>query len=130
MSYSNDWIEVITFPAWDAGAAALANQGFRGPKGKEGRILDMGVRSVSEAFTAVTLSAKLLVGTTGDADAYALMDLGTTAIGDEARASTSDLDAIIQGTLPADAQYELTGTAATGGTPAGIGVPYIVVLWY
>jgi hypothetical protein len=129
MGYATGQVERYTFPVHDFGAGALSNQGIIGPKGKRGRILDFGVAAISEAFTDTTTSAKLMLGTNADADAYGLLDLGTTAIGDDCRASFVK-GAIIDADLPADTQIELTGTAPTGGTPAGIGAPYVVINWF
>lgn len=109
-------------------AGSPAATSFKGPKGMRGRILDIGV-AVTTAFNAVSTSAKFNVGTSADADAYASLDMGTAAATD-VRNTQDDPDAIIEPDLPADTQIEVTYVAPTGGTPAGVGKPYIVVGWY
>ncbi|ROH88002.1 hypothetical protein ED236_00470 [Pseudomethylobacillus aquaticus] len=109
-----------------AGAAALS---FKLPKGKSGRLIDVGVMNISEAFTATTTPAYVRVGTGLDPDAYAQLSCGTTAIGDTVN-TVDDTDAIIDAQLPADTQIEVALVAPTGGTPAGIGTAFVVVEVY
>jgi hypothetical protein len=105
---------------------------FRGPAGHKGRLIDVGVANITEAFAGDTTDGQLLVGTDADTDAYALLNVAagaTSAIGDTFNAAL-DSDAIISANIPADAQIEVTAVVGTGGTPAGIGTPYVVVGWY
>lgn len=108
-----------------AGAGAVS---FKGPKGKKGRIIDVGVY-VTETFTADTTPGYVRVGTASDPDAYAQLQMDAAAITDTWN-TVDDPDAILNEALPADTQIEVAFVAPTGGTPAGKGHPYIVVEWY
>ena len=105
---------------------------FRGPKGMKGILLDVGVANITEAFAGTTTDGQVQVGTDADNDANALLNVATganSAIGDTFNTS-NDTDALIDVELDADTQYEITCVVGTGGTPAGIGTPYVVVGWY
>jgi aldehyde:ferredoxin oxidoreductase len=129
MGYSHPETITYQFASHDFGAGAGATS-FKGPKGKSGVLRDIGVKDVTETFSNTTTAAFVRVGTSGDADAYAEANLGTTAATDTFVASHNDTDAIINRELPADTQIEVTYVAPTGGTPAGIGCPYVVVDWF
>lgn len=131
MSYSNDYIERFTFPSANIGGAGSSALQFSGPKGMTGRILDYGLASVSVAFTAVTTPAKLQIGLNGGAaNGLAEMTLDTTAIGADLRATKKSGTQITNPIIPEGAIATVTGVAATGGSPAGTGVPFVTVLWY
>ena len=121
--------EVITysFGEYDFGAAdeALA---IKGPSGKVGRIVDIGV-AVTETFNAVTTPAYIRMGTGADPDAYAELNMASAADTDYFN-TLDDTDAIIVETLPPDTQVEVAFIAPTGGTPAGKGFVNISVSWY
>lgn len=127
-TYDNPSTVTFAFGAHDFGAGAGALS-FKLPKGKRGRLVDVGVFNITEAFTNTTTPAYVRVGTASDADAYAQLDCGTAAISDT-RNTVDDTDAIIDADLPADTQIEVTFAAPTGGTPAGIGEAYVVVEIY
>jgi len=128
--------EKYVLPASDVGAGAKSMT-FYGPKGKKGRVLDMGVQAVTEAFTATTLPAYISVGLTGNVDAYAEeFSMATTAIGPGiSLRQTYDKDNLniggsyIVAEIPADTAVLLTATAPTGGTPAGIGDVFCIIRW-
>lgn len=125
MSYDNP--AYITIPFGAVSFASNSAGSFKLPKGKQGRLVDIGVTNVTTLFTAVTTGAFVRVGTTGDADAYAqLGSLGALATTDTFN-TVDDPDAIIDQYLPADTQIEVTFVAPTGGSPAGVGTPYVVV---
>lgn len=127
MAYDNPSTVTYSFPAHDfgAGADALA---IKGPSGKTGRLIDVGV-AVKETFTATTTPAYVRLGTASDADAYAELNMATAADTDYWN-TQDDTDAIISSTLPADTQIEVAFVSPTGGTPAGIGDVNIVVEWF
>lgn len=96
--------------------------------------------SVSETFNQVTTPGYVRVGTASDADKFAEMNMGAAAITD-GYSTKDDTDAIkaagLNINLASDgdsgaalAQLEVTFVAPTGGTPAGIGIPTIVVSWW
>jgi len=132
MSYSNPITTTIVNPVeQDFGAGTGTAWSFKGPTGKKGMLIDVGV-FVTETFEDDTApTAGVAIGTTGDADAYALLEVADgTALTDTFNIQ-DDTDAIIAQALPADTQIECTQIAAAdSGTAAGKGYPYVVVEWY
>lgn len=108
-----------------AGGDALA---IKGPTGKSGRLVDIGVM-VTETFTATTTAGFVRLGTAADPDAYAELNMATAADTDYWNIQ-DDTDAIIDKFLPADTQVEVALVAPTGGVPAGKGYVNITVDWY
>lgn len=111
-----------------------------GPKGKKGKLVDYGMHHVTEAFTATTLPSYVSVGTAADADAYgeeismgtAAIDVGSVSclqqsVGDGLDIEDRILDAGLA--MPADTKVGLHVTAPTGGTPAGIAQPFMIIDW-
>lgn len=125
--YDNPLVITYDFGSSNFATPATATS-FKGPPGKVGKIVDIGVR-VTTLFTNVTTAGAMAVGTSADADAYALLQMGAAAATDFWNVQ-DDPDAIINDTLPANTQIEITFVAPTGGTPAGVGVPQITVAWY
>ena len=114
MPYDNPQMATFSFGPHDFGAGSEALS-FKGPKGKQGRVVDV-VCSASETFTADTTEAIIELGSTAGGAEYVNFGLGTLADTDTARASDTDGD-IVDDALPADAQVEVTLNAPTGGTP-------------
>lgn len=110
-----------------AGGEVLA---IKGPKGKTGTLKWIHV-SASETFTTTTTDGMVLLGTSGDTNAYAQFELGALADTDGASTDdgTTDTNAILDATIPADTQIEWSMIAPTGGTPAGIGVVTVCIDW-
>lgn len=110
-----------------------------GPKGRKGKLVDYGVHHVTETFTNTTLPAYVSVGTAADADAYGEeLDMGTLAadagsksVRTTYRAAEDIEDFILDAglSLPADTKVGLHCTAPTGGTPAGIAQPFMIIDW-
>lgn len=137
MGYSNPNRQTYTFGTHDCGAGGEVFT-FLGPKGKAGRVHDYGIMHPTEAFTADTLPCNVSVGTVADPDAYAEeISMGTAAIdsGGVSLRNSRTLDQIIAAEaalspeVPADGIVALHVTAPTGGTPAGIGIPFVVMDW-
>lgn len=127
MSYSNPLSMTYSLGIHDFGAGgdALA---IKAPNGySKGRIIDIGVM-VTETFTATTTPAYVRLGTTGDADAYAELNMGTAADTDYYN-TQDDTDAIISADVTS-AQIEVALVAPTGGTPAGMGYVNIAIDWF
>ncbi len=127
MSYSNGLTMTYNLGLHDFGAGgdALA---IKAPAGYgNGRINDIGV-AVTETFTADTTGAFVRLGTTGDADAYAELALGTAADTDYFN-TQDDTDAIIDADVT-NTQIEVALVAPTGGTPAGIGHVHVTITWF
>lgn len=128
MGYSNPLHSITyTWGVHDFGAGAGAFS-FKGPKGTVGRLKEITVTS-TETFNAVTTPAYVRIGTASDADAYAELNMGTTAATDTIVAS-AQLGALIDQDLPADTQIEVAFVAPTGGTPAGMGHVFVTVDWF
>lgn len=131
MSYDNPLVITHVIPSVDFGAGG-GNFAIKGPKGYEnGRLMDVAVM-VTETFTEDTTPGYVRVGTSGDADAYAQLELGTDAIATNYFNTDDDTDAIIEADIPtADTvQLEVACIAPTGGTPAGIGHVHITVGYF
>jgi hypothetical protein len=143
--YENPNYETYVFEPFDYGGASGARvDKIRGPKGKQGRIIDVGVCSITEDFAGTT-SATIAVGNASDADAYveefALNGgTGTIVLGAKSIRSTYDpiankaaWDALMLNgspypVVPADTTLYVTSTEAATG-PTGQGSPFIIVAW-
>ena len=131
MSYSDKkWTRIESGAAQDMGDGTPKVFSFKGPTGKQGTIVDVGVE-VTETFACDSTEASFQVGTTADQNAYAQLNITDgTAITDTFNIQ-NDTNAIIDEALPADTQIECTPVVGVdSGTEAGIGYPYIVVAWY
>lgn len=98
-----------------------------------GKIVDIQVQ-VSVLFTAVTTAAAVQVGLAATAAYYAQLNMGTAAATDAFGIRNVGYDVAvfrsINMTIEAIAQVEVVFLAATGGTPAGTGVPNIMINWF
>lgn len=140
MSYDKPNRIPYVFPSVDWGAAQNSKIYIRGPKGKKGKIFDVGVLNTSEAFNGGTTTPKIQVGTTTDADAYVKdFDLQGLGINDAKTVrSTWDpgtpkdkqsFDAVmVDPNLPADELVVFTAVVGTG-SETGQGLPFIVIDW-
>lgn len=124
------------FPVSDIGAGAKTHT-IVGPKDKEGRLVDYGIQNVTEAFTDDTLPCYVSVGTAADPDAFGdefsmveeAIGAGKTLLSTYDRTHAAYVAAMVDKTIPANTEVLLTCTAPTGGTPAGIGQPYMAIIW-
>ena len=142
MSYDKPNRIKYTFPQLDFGAGA-DTFAVTGPKGKTGRVYDYGVEHITEQFTATTLPAYVSVGTAADADAYgeeismatADVNSGTRSLRTLYTAGGTEIGGggagtvLVDPTVPADTAVVLHCTSPTGGTPAGIAVPFMIIDW-
>lgn len=128
------------FGSHDFGAGAAAHAIPIPPGYKFARIKEVCVTPITETFNAVTTPAYVRIGTAADADKFAQLNMGVAAATD-GYGTKDDPDAILPAGEFIDleragdsgvalAQLEVTFVAPTGGTPAGIGVPTIVVDWF
>ena len=103
---------------------------FKGPKGYQGSLKDIGVH-VTETFEDDTITGKVLIGTTSDPNYYGQLEVADgTAAGDVFN-NQDDTNCVIIEALPADTQIEVTYVQATdSGTAAGKGNAYVEVEWY
>ena len=129
MSYSDPDRRVYSFGIHDFGAAS-ESLSIKGPRGKTGTLVAIHA-SATETFTAVTTPARIDIGTGADTDAYASFVLGTLADTDSASTDdgVTDTDAIINRSIPANTQVEVTFVAPTGGTPAGMAAVSVIIDW-
>lgn len=130
MGYANPIVSIsYSWPEHDFGNGD-GTVSFQGPNGLVGRPRDIIVHC-TETFNQVTTPGKVQIGTSGDADAYALANLGALADTDTFVASKDDLDwRLTEDPFPADTQIEVVFTGPTGGTPAGKGSVLVIVDWY
>lgn len=130
---------IYQFPVLDFGAGAEIYY-VMGPRNKKGKLIDYGVHHPTETFTADTLPAYVSVGTAADADAYGeelsmgllAADAGSNSVlsqveGDGLNVEDYILDAGYS--LPVNTKVGLHCTSPTGGTPAGIAIPFMVIDW-
>lgn len=123
---------------------ALGNQDFgasddtyviKGPANKRGKVVAI-IALVTEVFTATTTPAKILIGTSADPDAYAILTFGTDAVDDVVQAGVvantatkavnlSDIEASSTG-----AEVHVDTIATTGGSPTGQAEVTVVIDWY
>ena len=75
MSYSDKkWTRIESGASQDMGNGTPTIFSFKGPKGKKGTIVDVGIE-VTETFACDSTEASFQVGTTGDADAYCKLNI-------------------------------------------------------
>lgn len=130
MSYSNPVVVTYTFEPVDFGAGTYAGS-FKAPAGYEnGRILDVGITEITETFACDQTTAKVRLGTSGDADAYAELVVTDGTAATDTFNTQDDSDAIIEADIT-NTQVELTTVqSADTSTAAGIASPYVVVAWF
>ena len=121
---------------FDFGAAADLNVSIRGPKGKAGRLWDYGVEGTTEIFAADTITPKISVGTTSDADAYG-DELVLTGLASQHATSIRMLYAeqdsgfstyMLDREIPKDTEVYMGLIGATGN-PTGIGTAFVIIDW-
>jgi hypothetical protein len=116
------------FAAVDFGDVTDVNTAIKAPAGfSNGRLIDVAV-AVAEIFNAPTTAAFVRIGTSGDADAYAELNMGTAAATDYWN-TQDDPDAIINEDVPTS-QLEVAFIANTGSLPTGIGDVHITIDWF
>jgi len=136
MSYSDGPVLNYIVASHDFGAGA-GTASIKAPSQFEnGRIIEVGITNITEAFTSVTTAGQFLVGIAADTNKYCQLEVanGTgSGIGDTYNVR-NDANAILDAYLVVSdligGQLEFTYVAPTGGTPAGIGSPYIAIRWF
>ena len=141
MSYDNPFVVSYAFGLHDFAAAALAGA-IAVPLGVGRCKIEEIHVSVTEVFNGVTTNAFVRIGTAGDADRYAELDMQAAAATDgygiaDAPAAATPLKDIGQGgdgvvdiATEAITQLEVVTVQNTGGTPTGIGYLTVVVAWW
>ena len=107
-----------------------------GPKGKKGRLWDYGVHGVTEVFNGSSVTPKISIGSTSDADAYgdeidlnALADNHSTSARSLYKEEAAGFAALmIERNIAADAEVVVHIVAATG-SPTGQGIAFAIIDW-
>lgn len=129
-TYSNPLSITYDLGQHDFGAGGDTHD-IKGPPGAKGRLRNVLLKKVSEAFTATTTPAYINVGTTADADKHASISCATTAIDAVLSKDPAAEDPDTYNTeIAADEIVRTTFVAPTGGTPAGIGEVQLTIDWY
>jgi hypothetical protein len=131
MAYDNPTNCCYNFPEMDFGATA-GNTVHRiaGPAGKQGRVVEVGIVS-SEAFACDATNAKVQVGTSSDADAYAELNIADGTANDAVFNSGNDSDAVISADITKDTPVFVTLVEGTDGSAVtGKGFPYVIIDWF
>ena len=114
----------------DFGAGTGTAWSFKGPSGKKGSLKNIGVH-VTETFACDSTTGKVLIGTSGDPNAYGQLEIADTTAATDTFNNQDDTNAVIADALPADTQIEVTYVqCADSGTAAGKGYAYAEVEWY
>ena len=131
MSYSNPIALVFTNSTeGDYGAGTPTAWSFKGPKGKQGMLKDVGLH-ITETFNGDQVTGKVLVGTTADPNYYGQLEVTDGTAATETWNNQDDTNAVLVQTLPADTQIEVSYTGVTDtGTNAGKGFSYLETFWY
>lgn len=131
MSYSNKITTTWTLPEQDFGdGATVDTYSFRGPPGKEGKVIKVGC-AITETFACDNTPAKLRVGNASDPDKFAELQIADAAAADDAFDETDDPDAIKSAAIAADELVEVTGVVGVdAATEAGKGVVYVTCEWW
>lgn len=121
---------------YDWGSAVDETISIKGPKGKAGFLWDYGVYGVIEVFNGGTVTPKIAIGTTSDADAYGeefdldgVADNDGKSVRQTYRPDESTWDSyMVDRTIPADTEIYMTFTGATG-SPTGQGTGFVDIIW-
>lgn len=129
MSYSQPDIVTYTFPAVDFGTGGLTTA-IKAPAGyKNGRIIDVGCR-VTETFACDGTPGSVSIGTTGDGDAYAKLNIADGTAATDFFNTQDDTDAIIEADVTNTQLEVVCAVGVDAGTEAGIGDVVIVIGWF
>jgi hypothetical protein len=136
MAYDNPRNRETYSHLFDFGAAADLSIVIKGPKGKAGRLFNYGITGVTENFAASTITPKISVGTSGDADAYGdelVLTSVTTTTPIDIRSLYEEHDAgfstyMLDRELPADTAVYMVLIGATG-SPTGQATAFVTIEW-
>lgn len=129
MSYSTPNFITYTTGAITTTAAA-ATLPIRGPKGKQGRVVDVIARCTTTHVLGST-PTKLEVGVAGTVAAYATyLPPALTAPSASALTDLPGASVLTTTVIPENTQVILTTTANAGGSPAGVITYDVVINWF
>ncbi len=131
MSYSQPIPLVFTnSTAGDFGAGTPDPWSFKGPKGKQGMLKDIGIH-VTEVFNGDQVTGKVLVGSGTDGNYYGQLEVADGTAATDTFNAQDDTNAVIIEALPADTQIEVSYTGVTDtAANTGIGFSYVETFWY
>ena len=135
MSYDNPERVSYYIAANDFGGGADTTQVVAGPAGKRGRVAGVHVFDVTETFVGTTTGGQVLVGLSGDTNAYFESDhtemQGSAPAVGAALYLANTLDAESKDIIiPADTAVHITCVATVGGTVTGIASVQVDVDWF
>lgn len=107
---------------------------MQAPASRRGKVIAVNVFQVTEVFSTTTLEASVEIGTAADPDGYCYTDdFGALAVAN-ADVFTSYDGSLTVGALgeilPPDTEFQVTTVAPTGGTPTGIAMTSVDVLYF
>ena len=131
MSYSQaNMMQYLDATDTDFGAGTGTAWSFKGPKGKQGQLRNIGVH-VKETFACDATTGKVLVGTAADPNAYGQLEIADGTANTDTFNNVDNTDCVISQSLPEDTQIEVTFVQCVdSGTAAGKGRAYVEVDWY
>ena len=131
MSYSQaNMMQYLDATDTDFCAGTGTAWSFKGPKGKQGQLRNIGVH-VKETFACDNTTGKVLVGTSADPNAYGQLEIADGTANTDTFNNVDDTDCVISQSLPEDTQIEVTFVQCVdSGTAAGKGRAYVEVDWY
>ena len=116
--------------ATDFGAGTGTAWSFKGPKGKQGSLKNIGVHA-TETFECDQVAAAVKIGTGADDDYYGKLNIAEATAALPYTFNIQDDRCAIIEALPADTQIEVTYVQCVdAGTAAGKGNAYVEVEWY
>ena len=109
---------------------------IKGPKGKNGLLVDYGVEESVEAFTATTTVPSVSVGSEADADAYGdefslnglVINSFSSVRADADERTTAFTTMMDDRTIPKDTTVVVYANPGTG-SPTGQATPFVEILW-
>ena len=124
------WLYPFQTPEFDFGIDRDITHNFRLPPGFNGELIQIGLM-VTEAFACTTTAAKVLLGTAGNTDAYALLEIADGAAVTDFQDQTDDTNAILNKYIPKDTLLRISLIQSTDDTAdAGRGLAILVFrLW-
>ncbi|MDD5084202.1 MAG: hypothetical protein PHT88_04745 [Candidatus Moranbacteria bacterium] len=134
MAYDNPSRMQYTIAANDFGGGADTTQIVSGPAGKRGRVKHVLIYDVTETFVGTTSGGQVLVGKSGDTDAYFVSSAPVLAGSSPAVGASvvlvNQLTPSDATEIPADTPVHITCVKTVGGTVTGIASVDVSIDWY
>ena len=131
MSYDKPITSIYPFAVMDFGATAGDTTNvINGPAGKKGRLKSITARA-TEVFACSTKAANVKIGSAGDLDKYAQLNIADGTANLAIFTELDDTDAIIDADIAANAPITVTFDEGTDGSAVtGQAVVTIFIDWY